>query len=268
LDGCSTVWNTLALWNVERLARTGFLPISDGLPARTVRTRDPKTGQMVEKSLPAVAAGVEEVVCISLQQLLYPTSSQAKLLSMSSSSHVEEIALGSPMSPLCVDASTITTSATEEEEVTSPEEEEVGVQNGMCRSQTQLLYDSSSTTTQEAATRATAAAPAHAPTSSAHLSLSSRPPLHSPARRSPLHVPVIRSAACSPSFGSLKPPSICPSSSIPSLHWDATFADEERAQAHAKKMRSKIERAQQQLAHMQLKPGTVQHIHCAIQTAT
>jgi len=58
---------------------------------------------------------------------------------------------------------------------------------------------------------------------------------------------------------------LMPSLRIPSLHWDADFGgDADRQAAHDRKMRSKIERAQQQLDHLSLRPGVVQHIHCTL----
>lgn len=52
LDGCSSPWNTCALWSVPKLSLTGFLPASDGLPG------DPG------------AAGIEEVAAIAVAQSL------------------------------------------------------------------------------------------------------------------------------------------------------------------------------------------------------
>lgn len=89
LDGCSTIWNTLALWSTTKLARTGFLPVSDGVPeVRTISGEEREQGDEEKKKegakviQKAVSSGVEEVACISMQQLLYPNSAQAKLLSM------------------------------------------------------------------------------------------------------------------------------------------------------------------------------------------
>lgn len=62
LNGCSSPWNTMAVWNTEMLARTGFLTIAEGL-------------------LKGVPAGVEEVTAIALQQHLYtPSHCKAKLV--------------------------------------------------------------------------------------------------------------------------------------------------------------------------------------------
>ena len=69
LTGRTTPWNTLALWNLPKLALTGFLLVSEGL-----HPDDGKEG----------AAGVEEVCTIAtLQKLLPPNTAQAKLLSIS-----------------------------------------------------------------------------------------------------------------------------------------------------------------------------------------
>lgn len=65
LSGLTAPWNTFALWNVDILGRTGFLPISDGVPP-----------------LEEVDAGVEEVAAIALLQTLFP-SSEAKLVRIS-----------------------------------------------------------------------------------------------------------------------------------------------------------------------------------------
>jgi hypothetical protein len=61
LDGRTTPWNTLALWQVSKLALTGFLGISDGLIA-------------------GVEGGVEEVAAIALLQRLLPGRACAKLV--------------------------------------------------------------------------------------------------------------------------------------------------------------------------------------------
>lgn len=52
LDGCTSPWNTCALWSVPKLARTGFLAVSDGLPG--------------DKGV----AGIEEVAAIAVAQAL------------------------------------------------------------------------------------------------------------------------------------------------------------------------------------------------------
>ncbi|CAM9149087.1 unnamed protein product [Hapterophycus canaliculatus] len=62
LTGVTTPWNTLALWDVTKLAKSGFLGVAEGL-------------------LPGVPAGVEEVTAIAaLQVLLGPDNARAKLV--------------------------------------------------------------------------------------------------------------------------------------------------------------------------------------------
>ena len=65
IDGLSSPWNTLALWNVETLSLTGFLAVSDGL-------------------FEPDSAGVEEVVVISLLQALHPGRARALLIELPS----------------------------------------------------------------------------------------------------------------------------------------------------------------------------------------
>ena len=68
LTGRTTPWNTLALWNLPKLALTGFLLVSEGLHTDL-------NGNEVE-------AGVEEVCTIAtLQKILPSNTAQAKLLS-------------------------------------------------------------------------------------------------------------------------------------------------------------------------------------------
>lgn len=64
LDGLICPWNTLALWDVNKLYVTGFLGVSSGLM----------------KDIPG---GIEEVATISLLQHLFPNETRAKLLSLS-----------------------------------------------------------------------------------------------------------------------------------------------------------------------------------------
>jgi len=64
IDGMTSPWNTLALWNLSKLNITGFLGVSSGL-------------------LKDVPGGMEEVTTISLLQQLYPNEAQAKLVSLS-----------------------------------------------------------------------------------------------------------------------------------------------------------------------------------------
>lgn len=61
IDGMTSPWNNLALWNLSKLNITGFLGVSSGL-------------------LKNVPGGMEEVTTISLLQQLYPNEAQAKLI--------------------------------------------------------------------------------------------------------------------------------------------------------------------------------------------
>ena len=63
IDGMTSPWNTLALWNLSKLNITGFLGVSSGL-------------------LKDVPGGMEEVTTISLLQQLYPNEAHAKLVSL------------------------------------------------------------------------------------------------------------------------------------------------------------------------------------------
>jgi hypothetical protein len=65
INGWTSPWNTLALWNLEKLALTGFLSISSG-------------------NLQDIPGGIEEVVTISLLQRLQPKIMKAKLIKLSS----------------------------------------------------------------------------------------------------------------------------------------------------------------------------------------
>jgi len=65
INGWTSPWNTLALWNLEKLALTGFLTISSG-------------------NLTDIPGGIEEVVTISLLQKIQPNSMKAKLIKLSS----------------------------------------------------------------------------------------------------------------------------------------------------------------------------------------
>jgi len=65
LDGWNTPWNTLALWNLQKLGLTGFLTISSG-------------------NIDGIPGGVEEVVSISLLQHLQPQKMKAKLIRLAS----------------------------------------------------------------------------------------------------------------------------------------------------------------------------------------
>ena len=69
LTGRTTPWNTHALWNVPKLALTGFLLVSEGLHLGDDGREGP--------------AGVEEACAIAtLQRILQPQNAQAKLVSI------------------------------------------------------------------------------------------------------------------------------------------------------------------------------------------
>eukprot|EP00977_Amphora_coffeiformis_P030387 scaffold46640_cov160-Amphora_coffeaeformis.AAC.1 len=78
LNGRTTPWNTLAVWNLPKLALTGFQLISDGLASDL-------TPPPVDGTPPLInMGGVEETVTIALlQKLLGPTHAVAKLLAVS-----------------------------------------------------------------------------------------------------------------------------------------------------------------------------------------
>jgi len=61
LSGATCPWNTLCLWSLPKLLRTGFLSVSDGHPHN-------------------VPGGIEEVACVAVQQKLFPTSSGCTLI--------------------------------------------------------------------------------------------------------------------------------------------------------------------------------------------
>ena len=63
LNGWNSPWNTLALWNLQKLGLTGFLTISSG-------------------NVDHIPGGVEEVVAISLLQHLRPGEMEAKLIDL------------------------------------------------------------------------------------------------------------------------------------------------------------------------------------------
>jgi hypothetical protein len=63
LTGDSCPWNTLALWDVQKLGITGFLPLSSG-------------------NLEEIPGGIEEVAVISLLQKLYPHRCIAKVVNI------------------------------------------------------------------------------------------------------------------------------------------------------------------------------------------
>jgi hypothetical protein len=75
LDGVTTPWNTLALWDLRQLAKIGFPLVGDGL------------------GLPVGTAGVEEVSTIALYQQLYPARSKATVVEVPGLAwHVEDFA--------------------------------------------------------------------------------------------------------------------------------------------------------------------------------
>lgn len=68
LNGRTTPWNTLAVWNLRQLALTGFVQVSEGI----------LTNAKTEPS-----QGVEEVMAISLLQHIFgPTKTMAKLVQL------------------------------------------------------------------------------------------------------------------------------------------------------------------------------------------
>jgi hypothetical protein len=82
LNGRTTPWNTLALWNVSKLALTGFQLVSEGLHSKDL-----------------ASAGVEEVVAIAvLQRVLGPDNAKAKLINLVAADDqtTEESAAASP----------------------------------------------------------------------------------------------------------------------------------------------------------------------------
>lgn len=73
LTGRTTPWNTCALWDVQKLALTGFLLVSEGLHFNPSNDND-GSGSRLE-------GGVEEVVTIAtLQRILGPKKACAKLV--------------------------------------------------------------------------------------------------------------------------------------------------------------------------------------------
>jgi hypothetical protein len=63
IDGLTTPWNTLALWNLDKLHQTGFLEVSSEL-------------------LDGIAGGMEEVSTISLLQHRFPGEAKAKVITL------------------------------------------------------------------------------------------------------------------------------------------------------------------------------------------
>jgi len=64
LDGLNSPWNTLAVWRLDKLGKTGFPLIGDGVPGKPM-------------------AGVEEVSAIAVAHHVDPLHSQAKLVDVS-----------------------------------------------------------------------------------------------------------------------------------------------------------------------------------------
>lgn len=71
LTGRTTPWNTLALWNVQLLAQTGFPGVAEGW---VYGTGEGGAGRK------AIAPGVEEASAIALLQALKPGAARAKLV--------------------------------------------------------------------------------------------------------------------------------------------------------------------------------------------
>jgi hypothetical protein len=65
LDGWNSPWNTLAMWDIQKLGLTGFLSVSSG-------------------NLENIPGGIEEVVTISLLQQLQPKKMKAKIINLPS----------------------------------------------------------------------------------------------------------------------------------------------------------------------------------------
>lgn len=63
IDGLTTPWNTLALWDLDKLQRTGFRDVPSEL-------------------LNGIPGGMEEVSTISLLQHLFPDCTQAKIVTL------------------------------------------------------------------------------------------------------------------------------------------------------------------------------------------
>jgi hypothetical protein len=85
LNGRTSPWNTLALWNLSKIGLTGFQLVSEGIPT-SPSTMDHSSS--IQKTSPAVttassftAAGIEEVVAIALlQTILGKDQTKAKLV--------------------------------------------------------------------------------------------------------------------------------------------------------------------------------------------
>jgi len=94
LNGRTTPWNTLALWNVRMLSITGFLQIAEGLPeidleyplAQRDNPQDNEAMLHMKQAIQSttvIPAGVEEVTAIALlQNLRGPDRARAFLLKL------------------------------------------------------------------------------------------------------------------------------------------------------------------------------------------
>eukprot|EP00550_Attheya_septentrionalis_P002480 CAMPEP_0198284436 /NCGR_PEP_ID=MMETSP1449-20131203/3907_1 /TAXON_ID=420275 /ORGANISM="Attheya septentrionalis, Strain CCMP2084" /LENGTH=312 /DNA_ID=CAMNT_0043981499 /DNA_START=200 /DNA_END=1138 /DNA_ORIENTATION=+ len=77
LTGRTTPWNTCAVWNVPKLALTGFPLVSEGL-----HPMDPKDSSN-NNSIKLGPSGVEEASAVAvLQQMLSPSNAVAKLVQL------------------------------------------------------------------------------------------------------------------------------------------------------------------------------------------
>lgn len=73
LTGRTSPWNTLALWDLSKISRTGFQLVSEGLDDSSM-------------------AGVEEVAAIALLQSLFPNTCKAKLVQVQGVNWEQEFA--------------------------------------------------------------------------------------------------------------------------------------------------------------------------------
>jgi hypothetical protein len=91
LNGRTSPWNTLALWNLSKIGLTGFQLVSEGIPTSPKLTLPPSTMDhsfSMQSTSPAVtttssftSAGIEEVVAIALlQSILGKDQAKAKLV--------------------------------------------------------------------------------------------------------------------------------------------------------------------------------------------
>lgn len=74
INGANFSWNTLNIWNLNKLAKIGFVTVTDGIVLSETKTKDEEKDQYV-------VGGNEEVVTISLiQKLMGFDKNQAKLI--------------------------------------------------------------------------------------------------------------------------------------------------------------------------------------------